>query len=501
MDWVIAQILTSPDSTAEYCSFVASREGRRRISTYVTLSIKSIEDPRPFFVDQEDIGRLRAAQGYPLSDVLDVAVQTKNAIWNLILTKLAGTGSSVPVSLLKDIRTMEAALDTSRVILAKHYVSARENKIHVQGAHLESMYRLASSAFSTRDLSHTVNQLTAMAKEVFQADECGVMLGGRGFSTSTQPAFEALSKRVVGRLRSSLSRQSPFSARVRVTREGAPRLEHWLLSQVSAYGEPIGIVYVCRPRVIVSSDEKNLLQSFASALAGTTANSNLFRALAEKEEVLSELVRNTVEAQEDQRKRLAAEIHDGPTQSLMAAMYRLEACQTLFQRKESSAFDELRIARDSIEQTVEDMRRIIYDLRPLVLDDLGLVASIRSLAKAFMDEGGPRIVVHEQGSQKRLPHHYELALYRIVQESINNIRRHSGAKLVEIALGFTKESVRLTITDNGQGFTLGRSLNELVGKGKFGLVGMRERVERLGGQFEVRTMPNQGTTVEVTLPY
>lgn len=501
VDWVTAQMQTSPESTPEYSAFLASREGRRRIARYVALAIRAIVDPHPFFVDQEYISKLRAAQGYPLSGVLDVSIQTKKAIWNVLLSHLAGCSQSVPVSLLMDLRALEAALDASRVILARGYVAAREEKIRVQREHLDSMYNLASSAFSSRDFSATMSDLMDTAKAVFEAEECGVVLLKKmtEFNTSGGVTFKTLSPKTAQRIRLVLSSSSPTSIRVRVQRGQATRLEHWLVSRIAAYGEPIGVMYVCRPRMS-GPGEMNLLQSFASALAGAIANSNLFRALAEKEQVLSELVRNTVQAQEAERKWLAAEIHDGPTQTLMAAMYRLEACEMSLSVSDKAALHELKMARQSIAHTVEDMRRIISNLRPLVLDDLGLMASIRSLAKAFMDEGGPRIEVREHGSSLRLCGDYELVLYRIVQESLNNIRRHSRATRVTITLTYEKNRVRLEIADNGLGFDLRRSLNELAQQGKFGLIGMRERVERLGGDFRVRAHPNAGTSVEVELP-
>lgn len=218
-----------------------------------------------------------------------------------------------------------------------------------------------------------------------------------------------------------------------------------------------------------------------------------------KEEGLAALVHQTIKVQEEERRRVATEIHDGVTQQLVSIWFRVHACQRLLERGEiATAVSELTTMKLAIDETLAETRNAIYNLRPATLDDLGLVPALHEFAARFQSETGIQCSIEAPGI-RRLPAHLETALYRISQEALANVRKHSGAANTGVLLHATGESVTLTASDDGHGFDAELILKQRPAT-SFGLAGMRERVELVGGTLTVRSAPGQGTQIRVTVP-
>jgi signal transduction histidine kinase len=205
------------------------------------------------------------------------------------------------------------------------------------------------------------------------------------------------------------------------------------------------------------------------------------------------------DSQEDERRRISRELHDETIQSLMAIGRRIE----LYEASEQDAhrLEQLEELHDMMDETVDNVRQISRDLRPLVLDDLGIVPALRTLIRAAREgEGGmPVTKLEVTGSPLQLSPEQELAIYRITQEALNNIRKHSGAANVEIGLAYDVDSVHLQVVDDGNGFSLPASLAELAEAGHFGLMGIQERVWAAGGTLAIETAPGRGTRISVSI--
>src|SRR5437660_2860521 len=169
----------------------------------------------------------------------------------------------------------------------------------------------------------------------------------------------------------------------------------------------------------------DLLSHVASLLATAIEHASLVRELEGKEEALQRMVKRTVAAQEEERRRVATEIHDGVTQQLISIWYRVQACERLLERDLPAARGELEEAKSLIGEALNEARSAIYDLRPATLDDLGLVPAIEALTRRTF---GPEVEVNVATDiPPHLPMHLETALYRICQELLNNVRKHAGA--------------------------------------------------------------------------
>jgi signal transduction histidine kinase len=267
---------------------------------------------------------------------------------------------------------------------------------------------------------------------------------------------------------------------------------------VSRSGTLVGVFNVhSRERREFSGNDIEFLRMIASLVAGAIEHANLFGTLADKETALEALVRRTIEVQEEERRRVAAEIHDGVTQQLVSVWYRLQAIGRSLRADPDRAERELSAARDLVDEALAEARMAIYDLRPSVLDDLGLPASLRALAmRQLEDEVDLEMAIDDVDS---LPAHHEVALYRIAQEAITNIRKHAGATRVKLALRGQGENIDLVIEDDGRGFDqLGSRPS--ASQTAFGLTGMRERADLVGGRLTIRSAPGQGTTLAVRIP-
>lgn len=201
---------------------------------------------------------------------------------------------------------------------------------------------------------------------------------------------------------------------------------------------------------------------------------------------------------EMERLRLAQELHDGPMQDLYSAVYQIEAIRS---RGDARERDALELIRQDIQKVLEELRATAKELRPPTLANFGLEKAIRSYIQDFQDKF-PGIRIHSSLAQDRqiLPEDVSLALFRTLQQSLSNVARHADADSAEVVFSLDAEAAVLEIIDNGKGFDLPKNWVGFVRKGHFGLAGMAERIEALGGTFSVESQPGEGTSIRVMIP-
>jgi len=209
--------------------------------------------------------------------------------------------------------------------------------------------------------------------------------------------------------------------------------------------------------------------------------------------------RQITRAQEEERKRIAREAHDETAQILVALSRRLEALMAIDESMSDAFRARLRQLQALTADALRSVRRFSRDLRPPVLDDLGLVPAVQSLVAA-LEEEGIEAQVEVSGTPRRLETEEELTLFRIAQEALNNVRRHAGASQVTLQVTFLPACVQMRIEDDGRGFEAPESTVDLARSGKLGLIGMHERAKILGGTLRIDSVPGKGTTVVVEVP-
>ncbi len=206
-----------------------------------------------------------------------------------------------------------------------------------------------------------------------------------------------------------------------------------------------------------------------------------------------------ISLQEEERRRIARDLHDGPVQNIANIVLRLDLCEKLLKKDPNLLSNELGELKSIARDCLEEIRKFIYDLRPMALDDLGFAAAMRQYAKAFSKRTGIDIDANISSSLPRLKSDYELAMFRIAQEALNNTYKHSGAGKAAIRVDSSDNRIILCIKDDGKGFKFEETIKTLSAKQKFGLVSMRERAELMGADIEITTSPGKGTSVTLTV--
>jgi signal transduction histidine kinase len=207
-------------------------------------------------------------------------------------------------------------------------------------------------------------------------------------------------------------------------------------------------------------------------------------------------------AQEEERRRLARELHDDTLQALIALKQRVQLAQLELEpagRQDTPEEIELNEIASLTEKTIENLRRVTGALRPIYLEDLGLVPAVEMLVSEINLATGIKMEFHQLGIERRLEPASELALYRITQEALSNITRHAQASIANLTMAYTPDSITIVITDNGIGFKVPKTPAEFAPNGHYGLLGMYERAELLGAELKISSTPNEGTQVEISL--
>ncbi len=204
--------------------------------------------------------------------------------------------------------------------------------------------------------------------------------------------------------------------------------------------------------------------------------------------------------QEDERRRLARELHDQSVQALIALDQRVQLVQRSAAKTAPALDERLAELRQLIAGLLADVRRVIRALRPIYLEDLGLLPALEMLTRDLEQTGAGQASFTTEGKPMRLPAEREIAVYRVAQEALSNVARHAQARTVQVSVHFAGGSFVLRVQDDGQGFGVPDQTTDLASAGHYGLLGMRERAELAGGRLRLTSQPGSGTTVEFHLP-
>lgn len=229
-------------------------------------------------------------------------------------------------------------------------------------------------------------------------------------------------------------------------------------------------------------------------------NRALSEHLYEQSQQRGELLKHLISAQEDERKRVARELHDDLGQALGALALQTEAVEMLINSDTEQAIRQLQVTRDLIKDATDSMYELILALRPSILDDLGLLSALQSQAEKTFEGSGIVFELRTDGLPDRLEPELETTLYRIYQETLNNARRHSGAKKVSITISMHEGFLESVIQDDGHGFNQEKLDAERYNLDGWGLLGIKERVNQWGGQVEITSHPGLGTLIRLQFP-
>ncbi len=394
-----------------------------------------------------------------------------------------------------------------------------EKRILETNRQLVALNEIASTVSQSLSLDIILNSALDKALEQVKAESGGILLHDeksktlsyrvhRGFSDRYVQGVAnlALGEGIVGLVAQQgetlvvgdMSQDSRVSRRASVAEEG---IKAFVAVPLKSKEKIVGVLNITSQEARrFSQQEVDLLTAMGNQLGVAIENAELYRELQLKEQVRTELLRRTISAQEDERRRVARELHDITSQALVTLGVRLEALAARLKPDGKDVATLLEEMRSLLVSSSKEVHELIYDLRPTLLDDLGLSAALRSYAHNSLNAAGVKVHVELAGAERRLPTQVEITLFRIVQEAITNIASHARAKNTYIILEFKEKGVAVEVEDDGIGFDLIQVLDSAGGRESVGLLGMKERADLLMGTLTIDTKPGAGTRVAVEIP-
>jgi PAS domain S-box-containing protein len=344
-----------------------------------------------------------------------------------------------------------------------------EDALHESEKSFRTLFEDAYDAIWVHDLDGNIQTVNKAAAELsgYPKEEL-LRMNVRSFLSAESLN---LSREVKDRLTQHQRLDAPYELRI-IRKDGSEAT--WMVTSnlITADGEPKGFQNIARD----VTQEKRMRENLRYYLHQIT------------------------KAQEEERKRIARELHDDMAQVLGSLSRQLD---NFIRKKHGFASNEVLFLKDlqaQLNRGVQVVHRLVQDLRPSLLDDLGLIPALRSLTKSLQESEGIATDLKVSGGERRFLPEVELLLFRIVQEALSNIRRHAQASEAQVVIDFAEDRVKLTISDNGRGFELSGGVDDFPRSGKLGLAGMQERAQLLGGTLEVRSTLGKGTTLIVEVP-
>lgn len=284
--------------------------------------------------------------------------------------------------------------------------------------------------------------------------------------------------------------------------EAIPAGDHGVGIPIRVGSRLLGAVALYGPTPLeLSEQDRQVVNSLGNLLGVGLENGRLWSEVRRREAARTEWIARIISAQEDERRRLAHELHDEVIQALALLCRRLDAISGAQDAPPAPPVQQrLEAACQQVEELIAALRNFARDLRPPALDHLGVVAILRRLLADLGERTEIRWDLTVHGAPRRLPRETELGLYRIAQEAVRNVERHAGAGSVCVDLSFAVDGVSLRVTDDGRGFSPAVQEPVSVANASLGLLGMRERAALLGGDLVIHSQPGQGTAVAVTVP-
>ena len=280
------------------------------------------------------------------------------------------------------------------------------------------------------------------------------------------------------------------------------QIDSGLCVPMVAQGELVGVLSVSRLKKAAhfSQSDLELLSILGEQAAIALQRARLYESLARQQYILEQLRAQTIQAEENERKIVALEIHDVISQAIASLFYRIQTCEKLLSLDIERARREFLGLKNMAQSTLDDVNRLMFSLRPPLLDDLGVFPALHRYLDQYQRDNQIQTKIRIKGRRRRFHPVVEITIYRIVQEALTNVRKHAEASRVMVEIEANREKIKGMIEDNGKGFNVDAFFAKKEMEGHLGLFGMKERATLSGGTLEVESSPGMGTAVRFEIP-
>lgn len=486
-------------------------EGLQRSQLAIDAFGKALSGELDFFFKyQENVGHSRALEGYKLKDILVFIGALKEVLCQLIngFNKSKYTRDLLDVN---DVFLLNYILDYAYIILSHSFIETRDEIIRYRRNQLRELQIFAAkvvSIFKKEDildyLSQAIFDLFGLYGSFLSLNGAKPNINGRNKENIIEIRnLKDLPERVVFTVWQSCQALAIDSKDNNL--RFSPDLEEDFfkficLPILDRNNRKLGLLLIHKSGDVFKLEkfDKNLLYQFSYFTEAVLANCLMVQEIAEKQKKLRGLTGRLISIQEEERKRIAADIHDTITQALTGIGYKALLCQRLITGGSKRLNNELNYLINNINQALRQSRQIIGNLRPKILDDIGFIAALKNLLVHFHQAEKIKIKFLCPRRKANIPAQVGINLFRILQEALHNIKKHSQATRVNVSVILNpNRNISLIIQDDGRGFNI---YQEQTSKSGLGLLIMNERAEDLGGNLEINSRPGKGCRLLVKVP-
>ncbi len=462
-------------------------------------------EPEIFFADTQRIGDLRAHQGFKL----DFIAQFYRIFHQIVWETLKGESEKKDGDLsmfTSELHELGDILLRGLSIVTDSYLKTREEIINekvAQSQRLSAFTHGIISKFAVHDIARFIlKEIT----DFFGADQgaffvCRDADSGECFFFPKNAGKINDLKPIIDK---TLTDKKPFIKNIAgaVTRKThSPDRARIVSLPIQAHGRSYGVLVLINRKkgFLFSEKERQLLHQFLYIIVIALNNAFMLEEIERSRQEMQLLAGNTIAVQEEERKRLAGDIHDTITQSLTGIGYKLQYCKELIKKDPEQLAKQFDILVDAVHRTIDQSREIMSNLRPDLIDTLGLVAALKRHIDNFAQETGIHVEMQMPG-HLQLSSELNICLFRMVQEALMNVYKHAKVDTAEVVLKELGGAVSLTVTDRGRGFENSPNVPPAKHEHKMGLLILKERVESVGGHLSLQTTVNKGCRLEANIP-
>ncbi|MBT4091081.1 MAG: GAF domain-containing sensor histidine kinase [Deltaproteobacteria bacterium] len=479
-------------------------EGKKRLRTWVRHVTQALRGDHEYFIQgEEQIGYHRANQGFELDFSYNIYRSFQQAVFTIINDNLFENKSNL-LNYWDEIQDLSEILLKGRKAIAKSFLKTREEIISEQVTRLQEIYNYTRKIITIFDLNALVQHTQKTTTACFNVEKSLLFLSKDHQANENEEWVSLKTHKVKSLLK-------------RTAQEGVPLFMdeakniHTHLDQSEAK-LAIAIPIIFRNRLYgvlglynrkkgfkFSAKEQELLDQILYIMTVALENIFVLKDIEQSRHELHLLTGKMITIQEEERKRLSREIHDTLAQSLTGISYKIQFCQELCHRNSDQLNDQFDELIETVHHAIDQSRELISDLRPDLIDNLGLIPALKRLLNNFMEQQEIKVIA-DFPKQSQISSDINICLFRIVQEALMNIYKHAKADTVAVNLREENNQISLVVKDDGRGFDISKGFHWVKDSNKLGLLSMKERVEAVTGTLVIDSSMGQGCRIEATIP-
>ncbi len=486
---------------------VHTEEGQSRLRIFVDLFGRALGgEQETFYKDQERVGYTRALmEGFGPEILTQFYSQMPEIIWNTLKKKTEGGGVDLP-GLCEEIQELNSVMFQGYSSIMGSYLKVREDRITEKVNQLQELQGFTHEIITLFELEELVTFILHRMTSLFRVAEgfFAVFRDHRIQGIYHHPAGHEPPG--VTELMEKTHREGHMLFMAEAgdvcPNIGESRLKQIVCAPVQAHGRVYGVLCLRNQGegFEFTSKEVEFLNQFLYIMAAALENALMLKEVEQAREALSLLTGKMITIQEEERRALAADIHDTLTQALIGLSYKIQFCKELPKRRPEMLADQLDSLLTTVNQAIDQSRNLISSLRPDLIDTMGLIPALERHVDSFSRETGIRVDARFP-KKLQLSSEVNICLFRVAQEALMNVYKHAETDAAEIDLRTENGNILFAVSDQGRGFVVSSHTPLVKDQNKLGLLSMKERVESIGGKVVIDGGTDRGCSIQVTIPY